>query len=193
MSHDEYEVIGDPSELLVQEAVFAAMHDTDQSTVATDDVVARLMALVDLSAHDARRRVTTAIRNADVGVTVTADDAALWIDPVTAARIERRYNYWTLHKQGSATFHAHVANEEWHARCALRQWSHAHDNELPTWDDLVGELCEMLGAECSRSGGNHIALNALDAGAIYMTSHPTRTAEVRFATTEDTDPEGLES
>ena len=39
----------------------------------------------------------------------------------------------------------------------------------------------------------HIALDALDAGAIYMTSHPTRTEVVRFDVTDDHEPEGLES
>lgn len=190
MTEEEFRVIDNPSERCVQEAVFAVDYKTGDVALI-NDVVEHLAELVSVSMHDARRRVMAAIADDEVGVTATEDGFDLWLDPVTEARIERRYNYWVLHKQGSDGFHPHVANEDWHARCGLRQWTYDHDGNLPTWDELVDAICELLGSECSRSGGKHIALNALDAGAIYMTAQPTRMLDVRFDLDESDQPEGL--
>ena len=61
------------------------------------------------------------------------------------------------------------------------------------WHELLAAIAEHLGLEEQSLASAHIALDALDAGAIYMTSHPTRTEVVRFDVTDDHEPEGLES
>ena len=135
-----------------------------------------------------------AIAADEVGITVANDlTAEVWLDPVTEARISRRYTYFDQHDRGSDTFRAHIENEEWIARCALRSWVHDTEGELPNWHELLAAIAEHLGLEEQSLASAHIALNALDAGAIYMTSHPTRTEVVRFDVTDDQEPEGLES
>jgi len=191
-TEEEYKVIGNPSERLVQEAIYAVLHDSDEDA-STEDVVAKLMEWEDITEVQARQRVIDAIADAEVGITIAHDlSAEVWLDPVTEARIERRCTYFTEHERGNDSFHAHFKDEGWHARCALRSFVHDHDGELPTWHQLVAALADHLCFE-NTSGVAHIALNALDAGAIYMVSHPTRSNLVRFATTEDTEPEGLDS
>ena len=187
-TEEEHLVLGDPSERMVQEALFAVVWATEDDGTA-EALVNKLCAWESITEHQARHRIMEAVADGEVGVTINDDlTIGLWLDPVTEARIERRHNYHALHKQGSDVFHPHVADEDWHARCAIRSWSHDHDGDLPTWHDLIEELSAMLGSECSRSGAKHITLNALASDAIYMTGHPTRSETVRFATTEDTDP-----
>jgi hypothetical protein len=189
---EEFEVIGDPSERLVQEAIYAVAWDADE--VSTNDVVAKLVEWESLTEVEARQRVIDAIAAEEVGVSVANDlTAELWLDPVTEARIERRYTYHVEHGRGSDVFRAHIENEQWIARCALRSWVHDTEGELPNWHELLAAITEHLGLEEQNLGPAHIALNALDAGAIYMTSHPTRTEVVRFDVTDDHGPEGLES
>ena len=192
-TEEEYRVIGDPSERLVQEALFAVVYENEEEAT-TNDVVARLMGLAKVSEVEARQRVIDAIAADEVGITVANDlTAEVWLDPVTEARISRRYTYFDQHDRGSDTFRAHIENEEWIARCALRSWVHDAEGELPNWHELLAAIAEHLGLEEQSLASAHIALDALDAGAIYMTSHPTRTEVVRFDVTDDHEPEGLES
>ncbi len=192
-TEEEFRVIGDPSERLVQEALFAVVYENEEEAT-TNDVVARLMKMIGIREVEARQRVIDAIADEEVGVTVANDlTGEVWLDPVTEARISRRYTYFDQHDRGSDTFRAHIENEEWIARCALRSWIHDTQGELPSWDELLAAIAEHLGLEEPGLAAAHIALNALDAGAIYMTSHPTRTEVVRFDVTDDHEPEGLES
>lgn len=194
LSAEEYQVIGDPSQLGVQEALFAVLHETEEDTATTDPVAAKLMGWDDLTEVAARSKVIEAVATGEVGIDLSEDDVpGLWLDPVTEARIVRRYNYWNLHRKGGEVFHAHVENEEAYARQAVRQFIYDNDGDLPTWDDVVDSICDLLGSECYQSGGNHIALNALDAGAIYMTSHPTRSQALHFDLAEEGNHDGLES
>jgi hypothetical protein len=190
---EEYRVIGNPSERMVQEAIYALAYDSDDDP-ATEDVVAKLMEWEDISEVQARQRVIDAIADAEVGITIANDlTAEIWLDPVTEARIRRRYIYMTAHDRGHESFICHFDDEQWIARCALRTWMADHDAELPTWDDLLFAISEHIGSEHHHLGPSHIALNALDAGAIYMTSDPTRSEVVYFDVFDDSEPEGLES
>ncbi len=192
-TEEEYRVIGDPSERLVQEAIFAVAHESDEDA-STEDVVAKLMEWEDVTEVQARQRVIDAIAEAEVGITIANDlTAEVWLDPVTEARIKRRYIYMTAHEQGHESFICHFDDEQWIARCALRTWMADNDAELPTWNELLFAVTDYIGSEDNNLGPAHIILNALDAGAIYMTSHPTRSEVVYFDVAEDDEPEGLES
>lgn len=192
-TEEEYRVIGNPSERLVQEAIYAVVHGSDEDA-STEDVVAKLMDWEAITEVQARQRVIDAIAQAEIGITIANDlTAEVWLDPVTEARIKRRYIFMTAHEQGHESFICHFADEQWIARCALRTWMAESEGELPTWHELLFAISEHIGSEHHNLGPTHIALNALDAGAIYVTSHPTRSEVVYFDVAKDAEPEGLDS
>lgn len=185
LTEEQYRVVGDPSELWVQEAVFYAMKRTRPTEclcrpidpVTVETVVGVLMRAEPILVDEAMDRVFVAIRRGEVGhfVNTVYDDRPLMLtlDLFTFLRLERRAWFWSHTDETIAarnglecrTIPAHLPNECAVVRAAIWEWLDTFD-EAPQIEGLVGMVLHLSDYQ-ERGEAIHAILNALDAGAVF--------------------------
>lgn len=139
-------VIGDSTETLVAEAVWACDYEDEPATWSNVEKW-----LLELNRNDAlftpdqaERRIATAIDASEVSVNPTDAELPLgqWtfaIAPDLANRIARRYWCWQLEKQTNFLSGASLPGEAVVVRAAVLAYQNTHDLP-PLWPDLVAVL-----------------------------------------------------
>ncbi len=170
--YDLAEVLGDPTDLLVVEAVWAChQEDREPSIPAVTAALRRLhmQGGQDLTIQQAHRLIRRAVFAGEI----SQEEGLLSITEEDAARTERRYWYWMLQVRGVVILPLyHWPNENLIARQAVTDWIGANHCP-PNWD----ELNTMMTAEVGDWDiSNQMAHNAFLCGAIQDAGDP----EVRF-------------
>lgn len=170
--YDLAEVLGDPTELGVVEAVWACNHEGREATIPAVTAALRRLHMQwgqDLTTKEAQRLIRRAVFAGEV----SQEDRTLSITEEDAARTQRRYRYWRLQLHGVVFLPLyHWPDENIIARRAVEDWYSAN-HYPPTWNELNETMTAEVG---DWDVANQMAHNAFLCGAIQDAGEP----EVRF-------------
>lgn len=174
----------EPTERLVQEAVFAQYIEEPDDPVTFEDTVSLLQRSRDLTYAEAYERVADAVMDGEVTLT----DGGLRLPYLVAYfRLARRLWAVKHHQETGEMVPAHLP-----AECAVVRVAVADTQEMfghTNLEDVIVTMNELHGWPGGRSWLEHALLNALDVGAVYLTGD----GEDHYVVIDDDWHEGLGS
>ncbi|MFT3854173.1 MAG: hypothetical protein QM733_15735 [Ilumatobacteraceae bacterium] len=167
-------IIGDPSDLLVAEMVWA--HCNSEATWAmplaelTEEIINSDL-FTECNQGNAAGLIANALHQRDILLatwdesigTPTYGQYVVTLDDIARMRLTRRCLFWRDLEPEGIRVPTHMPNEGFVARAAVVQWTDDYEEAVGASDllDLVGQLTGL-----DEFWQVHIVLNALDSGAI---------------------------
>jgi hypothetical protein len=180
-TEEQYEVVGDPTPLLVAESVWLVMDRMGRGFARLPEVEDEVVGY-GCTPTEAKERIQAAIAAGDVNVRLSERGrSTLTLDPLVSLRMERRLWFWNTTEQGQMIA-AHFTNECAIVRASVAEWNDGYA-EPPGTADLLATIRHLSGYR-EGDAALHIILNAVDAGAVRAEPEYPGSPDLRFYNVE---------